>query len=164
MPRFNYGGSRDDKAIYFYTWSVAELQKHYYQIVSVEQQLIGGGWSAGSTMESVKDIPWMFESALFGLYIHSTNYKSESLDANHEYINRLLVKTQLDPDSEMAISISYDGGEYEQIYHIFGHSLRSFDIPIKPRRCEHFRLKFEGKGYVRIYSIVQQIREGSRKK
>ena len=44
----------------------------------------------------------------------------------------------------MVLSACYDGeGEYLPLATIFGTSLRSFQLPVRPRRCDHFRLKIE---------------------
>ena len=42
-----------------------------------------------------------------------------------------------------------------------GSSLRSFSVPIRPRRCDHLRLRVVGEGEAKIYSIAKVIEEGS---
>ena len=44
---------------------------------------------------------------------------------------------------------------------IVGTTLKSFCIPIKPKRCDHFRLRIEGKGEAKIFSIAKSIEQGS---
>ena len=42
-----------------------------------------------------------------------------------------------------------------------GTSLRSFSVPIRPKRCDHMKLKIVGKGDAKIYSITKTIEQGS---
>jgi hypothetical protein len=42
-----------------------------------------------------------------------------------------------------------------------GHNLRSFSVPIRQKRCDHFRLRIEGEGDAKIYSVAKTIEEGS---
>ena len=44
---------------------------------------------------------------------------------------------------------------------IFGTSLRSFTVPIRPRRADHFALRLVGTGDARLYSIRRIVAEGS---
>ena len=38
--------------------------------------------------------------------------------------------------------------------------LRSFSVPLRPRRCDHFRLRIVGEGDAKIYSISKTIEQG----
>ena len=38
--------------------------------------------------------------------------------------------------------------------------MRSYEIPILPMRCDHMRVRFRGKGDVRIYSISKVTEQG----
>jgi hypothetical protein len=68
----------------------------------------------------------------------------------------------LDIGAEMKISIRYDSiGDWEQIFSVTGTSLRSFVMPVRPRRCDHFNIRIEGKGHGKIYSITKTIEQGS---
>ena len=40
-------------------------------------------------------------------------------------------------------------------------SLKSFSVPIRPRRCDHFRIRIVGKGPGKIYSITKTLEIGS---
>ena len=42
-----------------------------------------------------------------------------------------------------------------------GNNLRSFAVPIRPRRCDHLRLRIEGEGDAKIFSIAKTIEIGS---
>ena len=79
-----------------------------------------------------------------------------------KYISRLDVRMSLVPGARVYIYVQYDSmGGWEQLYAATGVTLRSFAVPIKPRRCDHLRLKICGIGEGRLYSICKTIEQGS---
>lgn len=79
-----------------------------------------------------------------------------------KYISALLIRMRLELESEMRFLAEYDSsGEWEHLAYIRGTTTRSFSIPVRPHRCDHFRLRIEGRGPAKIYSIVQNIEQGS---
>ncbi len=79
-----------------------------------------------------------------------------------KYISRLVVRLSLEVGTAISFSIEYDSsGSWEHLFSMTGTSLRSFPMPIRPRRCDHLRLKIEGKGNAKIYSICKTIEQGS---
>jgi hypothetical protein len=79
-----------------------------------------------------------------------------------KYISRLVVRLSLEVGTVISFSIEYDSsGSWEHLFSMTGTSLRSFPMPIRPRRCDHLRLKIEGKGNAKIYSICKTIEQGS---
>lgn len=79
-----------------------------------------------------------------------------------KYISRLNLRMQMDLNSEVFIWVRYDFNEtWEQVAYLKGNSLQSFTIPIIPKRCDSLRLKIEGMGDVKIYSITKTIEGGS---
>lgn len=81
---------------------------------------------------------------------------------NNLYISRLNIRAILPEGSKMSIYIKYDSiGDWEHKGTVKGRTLRSFNIPIIPRRCDHFRYKIEGDGEARILSISKTLEMGS---
>ena len=79
-----------------------------------------------------------------------------------KYISRLDVRMSLSPGSRVYFFAQYDSvGEWELLYTSTGVTLRSFALPIRPKRCDHLRLKIVGVGDAKIYSICKTIEEGS---
>ena len=79
-----------------------------------------------------------------------------------KYISRLDVRMSLSPGSRVYFFAQYDSvGEWELLYTSTGVTLRSFAVPIRPKRCDHLRLKIVGVGDAKIYSICKTIEEGS---
>ena len=105
----------------------------------------------GSVGEREKAVSWQAES---GLMAYS--------EAEHKYLGRLIIRLKLPAGSWMDIFAEYDSsGQFEHLGHIEGSGTGSFSVPVRPRRCDHFRLRLEGEGEVRVYSIVKQIETGS---
>lgn len=100
--------------------------------------------------ETDRDIEWMAETGRFGL---------DSPDM--KYIARLHVRLQLSPGARAHFMIEYDsGGIWESINVLEGRTIQSFTMPLRLRRCDHFRLRIKGKGDVKIYSISKSIIQG----
>ena len=79
-----------------------------------------------------------------------------------KYISRMTIRMSMDVGTRVRFLVQYDSiGDWEQLGAMTGTNLRSFSLPIRPRRCDHFRLRIEGEGDARIYSITKTIEQGS---
>lgn len=79
-----------------------------------------------------------------------------------KYLTNLLVRMSMDVGSEVWIHTKHDfEEEWELAYALSTSSLRSFSIPIRPKRCDHLKLRIEGRGMAKIYSITKTIEQGS---
>lgn len=100
-----------------------------------------------------KNVEWYAETGDMGL---SSNQK--------KYISRIDVRMSLDVGSKARIFVQYDSsGKWEQVGVLTNTDLAVVSLPIKIKRCDHFRLRFEGKGQAKIYSLSKTLREGSAK-
>ena len=98
-----------------------------------------------------ESVDWMVETGELG--ISSPDMK---------YISRLTIRMSMDIGAEINVYAQYDmSDEWLHVCNIRGTSLRSFAIPIRPRRCDHMKLRFEGKGNAKIYSWTKTIEQGS---
>ena len=105
----------------------------------------------GSGTPLEKKVPWMVETGLIGMAM-----------PDMKYISKLLVRMSLEEGASVKVMIQYDSiGDWEKVCEMTATSLRSFSVPIRPRRCDHFRLHIEGLGDGRIYSITKTIEQGS---
>ena len=72
------------------------------------------------------------------------------------------LRMALDKGSKLEIYAQYDlSDEWLHICTMFGTDLRSFTVPIRPRRTDHFKLRFVGEGEAKLYSITKTIEQGS---
>ena len=105
----------------------------------------------GSGSEDTGEVQWMVETGELG--ISSPDMK---------YIARITVRMSMEMGAKAEIYAQYDmSDEWIHVCNIFATSLRSFSIPIKPRRCDHMKLKIVGEGMTKIYSITKTIEQGS---
>lgn len=105
----------------------------------------------GSGTQDSSYVEWMAETGIIG---------TDSPDK--KYISRLNVRMSLEVNTRVYIYVQYDScGAWEQLAAIAGNNLRSFTVPIQPKRCDHLRLRIEGTGEAKIYSITKTIEEGS---
>lgn len=79
-----------------------------------------------------------------------------------KYISRMDVRMSLEVGSRVGFYAEYDSsGEWEHLFTMTGTKLGSFAVPIRPKRCDHLRLKIEGTGEAKIYSICKNVEQGS---
>lgn len=105
----------------------------------------------GSGTQDTQDVEWMVETG--ELMLSSPDMK---------YISRLTVRLSLDIGTTVEFYARYDlSSEWVKIAYIQGTSLRSISVPIRPRRCDHMKLRIVGKGPGKIYSITKTIEQGS---
>ena len=83
-------------------------------------------------------------------------------DPNMKGIGKLQIRTQLDAGAEVRILIQYDSdGVWREVYVMKATKKRSFYLPVIPRRCDHLRLRLEGVGQWKLYSLVREAYSGS---
>lgn len=105
----------------------------------------------GSGNQMQDDVEWMVQTGEIG--ISSPDMK---------YVSRLTVRLSMDIGTEVQFYAQYDlSDEWEKLCGLKSTNLRSFSIPVRPRRCDHLKLRIEGKGGAKIYSITKTIEEGS---
>jgi hypothetical protein len=105
----------------------------------------------GSYLKDGQKVKWMVETGLMGM-----------TSPDMKYISRLLMRMSLEAGSSVEVSIQYDSvGDWEQVCQMSVTSLRSFAVPVRLRRCDHFRIRIEGEGDGRIYSITKTIEKAS---
>lgn len=96
-------------------------------------------------------IYWMVESGIIGF---DTD--------DRKYVSGIDIRMALEFKSVVYVAIEYDSsGEWDTVYTSRDVKLKSFNIPIRPSRCDHFRIRISGRGCAKIYSITKTIEEGS---
>ena len=132
-----------------------DLQVDYFCSCRGEMYAISKGkiiTMLGSSTPDADPVEWMVQTGEIG--ISSPDMK---------YISRLTLRMLMDIGSEVRIYAQYDfSDEWEALCNIRNaESLRSFSLPIRPRRCDHMKLRIEGEGMAKIYSITKTIEQGS---
>jgi hypothetical protein len=81
------------------------------------------------------------------------------------YIRKITAKVKLDAGASVKALLSCDGGEFRQVGNkIISPGMVTMAVAVVPERCESFRYRLEGNGYVEIHGIVYEVKEGSDKR
>ena len=105
----------------------------------------------GTGEKAEETISWMAQTGCLGL---------SSPDS--KYISRLNLRLRMDPGAKLTVYIDYDSEDrWTPVCTLECGTLRSFTVPVRLRRCGHFRLRLEGRGDVQLYSIVKTLENGS---
>lgn len=105
----------------------------------------------GSGTPDKDAIDWMAETGIIG---------TDSPDK--KYLSRLNIRMSLAVGTRVHFYVQYDSiGSWEHLFTTTGVVPRTFTIPVRPRRCDHLRLRIVGRGEAKIYSIAKTIEEGS---
>ena len=105
----------------------------------------------GSGTEDLNKVQWMVETGEMGI-----------ATPDMKYISSLNVRLSLDAGTKVEFYAKYDmSDEWVHICTVFGTNLRSYFIPIRPRRCDHMKLRVNGEGMGQVYSITKTIERGS---
>ena len=96
-------------------------------------------------------VPWMAETGI--LYYQYPDRK---------YVSRFSFRLRMEEGAEMSVYIMYDS---DGVWHHQG-SIRfkgtdSIVLPVRPRRCDHLRIRLVGRGEVRIFSLTKLLTQGS---
>ena len=105
---------------------------------------------AGTTPEG--SVSWMAEF---------TDWTDEH--PNKTGISKILVRLEVEEGATAELFIRYDSkGEWEQVNGTLeAEAKRSYTLPVVPHRADHYRLRFQGTGTCRIYSLAREYYDGS---
>ena len=105
----------------------------------------------GSGAKDNNPVEWMVETGELGLS-----------SPDMKYVSRITLRMSMEIGAEMRIYAQYDlEDEWVLLGTLESTSLRSFSLPVRPRRSDHLKLRIEGTGSCRIYSITKTIEQGS---
>lgn len=105
----------------------------------------------GTDGEQESNFSWYGESGLIGY-----------TDIGQKYISRINLRVVLPVGSTAKLEIQYDSdGVWHNAGSMVGHGTGSFLLPVRPRRCDHFRYRISGTGEIRIYSLAKLYESGS---
>ena len=92
-------------------------------------------------------------SATFGTF----GYQQEK----QKYLSRYNIRAQISAGGWMKVEMQYDSdGKWHHMGTMKSPKLRTYLLPIIPRRCDHCQLRISGKGNVNIYSIARIYENG----
>lgn len=79
-----------------------------------------------------------------------------------KYVSRFNFRLQMEKGTRIRVFLEYDSsGRWEKQGEIISDILRTVTLPIRPRRCDHLRIRVEGRGDMKIFSIARILEIGS---
>ena len=115
----------------------------------------GGLWLAGDP----RSIPegavqeTLQSAAEFGDFIEGSPGKKG--------LSKLLLRAELEAGASLRVLVRYDGGPWRQAGQLQAEKKRSFLLPLIPRRCDHYRIRLEGTGGWRLFSLTREFYLGT---
>lgn len=90
-------------------------------------------------------------------------YSSRTVtEANRKGTAKLQLRGEIGADAVLIVRIRFDSvGKWETVSVLKSTVKRSWYLPIIPRRSDHYRLRLEGVGEWRLYSLVRENYSGS---
>ena len=93
-------------------------------------------------------------------FVEFGDFMEGSLD--RKIATRLQMRVMLEEGAELSVNIQYDSdGQWRQIKTLTATKKRGFYLPIKVKRCDHYRIRLEGKGYWELQSMAREYYTGS---
>lgn len=135
-----YGGDE------FCYCSSEDVDQLYYLAYGKVKTIIG----EADMTDDEKNISWFAETGILGCS-----------SPDKKYISKISIRFSVDIGTRIRVFAEYDSsGVWEQLAVFTGSRLGAFTLPFKPRRCDHLRLKIEGNGAAKIYSISKTMEDG----
>lgn len=92
-------------------------------------------------------IPWYAETGIIGL---------ETPDA--KYISKLAIRLHMEAGATVRVMVQYNStGYWKQIMATEAPAMKTVTMPVMPARCDHMRLRLEGVGGCKVYSITKTM-------
>lgn len=111
---------------------------------------------AAPGMAAEADMPWSFTTPRIGYGL-----------PNRKYVSRVLIRLEIGDAALPTVELSRDGGAWEALscaarVGTDGARTGSIAIPIRPRRCESFRIRVSGIGTYKLTGITKYMEESGR--
>lgn len=132
----------------------------YFLTAEGEITLTGNILDAPESCTDEEDFTWFAET---GDFTEKGSSQSTSYDGVKKSIAKLWVRIEVAAGAEAKVLMQFDSdGKWVQA----GQTLkperkRSYYLPIVPRRADHYRIRIEGKGECRVYSMNREYYAGS---
>lgn len=98
-----------------------------------------------------EELTWMAESGWIGY---------ETTDK--KYLSRMDIRLKMNVGAHVSLFMEYDSsGIWEYVWNVAGKGTKTFAIPVRPKRCDHYRYRLIGYGDAKVIGIAKAYEEGS---
>jgi hypothetical protein len=80
---------------------------------------------------------------------------------DRKQVTKLLIRAELPAGSVIRVAISYDSSPWQELYNTRAPRWRVAILPVRPKRCDSFRLRIEGEGDITLRGIAREVLTGS---
>ena len=85
-----------------------------------------------------------------------------SRDQNKKYLSRYDIRLHMDEGAEATVYLQYDSdGAWIESGSVALDGIGTVTLPVRPRRCDHLRMKITGTGHADILSLARVLEVGS---
>jgi hypothetical protein len=159
-----------------FVWDTRRAMWHREDTVEAVQFAFSGGelWMLGADKKlwglGLAEAPeGAAEETNMKSYVETNDFVEN--DPNRKGTAKIQIRGELDAGATLVVRIKFDSGRagspsdskgsWETVSNLSATVKRSWYLPIIPRRSDHFRLRFEGVGEWRIFSLVRENYSGS---
>lgn len=105
----------------------------------------------GTGEKEAQPVQWMVQTGKLGMRLPES-----------KYVSRMTLRLSMALGAELSVYVCYDAQDHwEHLHTVYSRRLGSVAVPIRPRRCDHIRLKLEGRGDVKLYALTKTLEKGS---
>ena len=78
------------------------------------------------------------------------------------YASLRYTRLSMEEGAQLDVYLEYDSsGEWVRQGRVRMKGTRTVTLPVRPRRCDHLRMKLRGRGDMRLYSVAKILTMGS---
>ena len=115
----------------------------------------------GSVGVQEEDFDWAAEFGLMGVNYVAGYRDNPARIRNAKYLSLFKIRMYLDPNAHMKLWIKYNESPlYEAMGERRGSEMRTFVLPVVPKRCDHLRFKITGHGDMKLYDLSRIMEVG----
>lgn len=128
----------------------AKVDDELYCVDAASNDLLALNGSMGTAEETV------FWEAISGIQYYEY--------PDRKYLSRYNIKLHLAQGAAFRVYLQYDSdGQWRLAGEITAQGMETRTMPVRPRRCDHMRMKLEGQGSFKLFSITRILEVGSDK-
>lgn len=136
----------------------ASVEDELFYIDETNNTLVSVCGTVGTAEEGFY---WSAEFDLYGVhYVRQSNYDDPRRVRNEKYVSLFKIRAELAEGSFISLYLKYNNGDWEFKGEKEAAELKTFILPVTPKRCDHIRVKLTGYGDATIYDISRIMEVG----